>query len=175
MKKFLRRWTPKPERLRQYRSLRILDRFFAQHNLWYLNRTSVARAVAIAFFLAWMPVPAHTLFSAVAAVFLGANLPLSIVLVWVNNPFTMGPMYYIAYVVGRHVLQRPALPFSFELSLAWLNESFHSLSEPFFVGCLLLGIVCSLIGYIGVQVLWRMGVRYEWHQRRKKRHSNQHK
>jgi hypothetical protein len=46
-------------------------------------------------------------------------------------------------------------PFRFELSLAWLGDKFVTIWQPLLLGCILLGALAALVGYIVLDLLWR--------------------
>ena len=127
-------------------------------NLWHLNRRSVAGAFAVGLFCAWMPVPFQMALAAGAAIWIGTNLPLSIVLVWITNPVTITPMFYFAYLVGTWIIGEPPTDFSFELTFDWLLNELSSSWKPFLVGCFTLASISSLIGYFVIDGFWRYSV-----------------
>lgn len=108
-------------------------------------------------------------FAAIAALWLRANLPLSIALVWVSNPLTMPPIFYSCYKLGSYLLQTPELAFEFEASWQWLNTGLVQIWQPFLLGCFIFGLFFGLLGYLLVSQLWRMHVLKRWTER-KNRH-----
>ncbi|MEJ2176733.1 MAG: DUF2062 domain-containing protein, partial [Gammaproteobacteria bacterium] len=79
---------PSPGRIRSLRLLRYFGDRIHDHHLWRVNRQSVSRATAIGLFCAYLPLPMQMLPAALLAIFFRANLPISILLVWISNPFT---------------------------------------------------------------------------------------
>ena len=105
------------------------------------------------------------LLAAAAAIPFRVNLPLSVGLVWVSNPITMPPMFYLCYLVGNALLAEPPQPFAFELSWEWLMHSISTIGPALLLGCLILGTLSSFIGYIGIRLLWRQSVVKAWRRR----------
>lgn len=150
-------------------SLRFLGDILHEPNLWHINRHSVARAFLIGIFFAFIPMPFQMLAAALFAVWMNANLPLSVVLVWISNPVTMPPMFYFNYKAGAWLLDRPILDFEFQLSWGWFSERLLDIGIPLYVGSLVLATLASCIAYLAIQYLWRRKVRAEWRQRRQGR------
>jgi len=130
-----------------------------------MNRHSVAKAFAVGLFFAWVPVPFQMVLAAGGAILFHANLPLSIVLVWLTNPITMPPMFYAAYKLGAWILGEELQHFEMELSFAWLQHEMSLIWQPFLIGCLVLGIVSALLGYFGIQIAWHRMVAKRWRKR----------
>lgn len=170
-KKFLRRLSPDPDKLKQHKHLQFLGDALHLPCLWHFNRHNVASAFAIGLFCMWLPVPFQSIIAALLAVFFRANLPLSVALVFITNPITMPPMFYFAYELGASILGSSAQAFNFALSLNWLTEGLALIWKPFLLGCLILGAISSLLGYYGIHWLWRMHVLQHWKERRKRRTS----
>ncbi len=155
-RKFLKKWTPNPESLKEHRHLRFLGTALHAAHLWQLNRSTVASACAIGVFCMWIPVPFQTVLAAVGAVLFRANLPVSVALVFITNPFTMPPMFYFTYKVGALLLGLPPQGFHFELSLGWLTTGMLQIWKPFVLGTSLVAVVTSLIAYYGALLLWNL-------------------
>ncbi len=166
-RKFFQRFLPKPQTIKENKTLQIFGNWLHEPNLWHLNRRSVAGAFAVGLFFAWMPVPFQMVLAAGAAIWIGTNLPLSIALVWITNPVTIPPMFYFAYTVGTWIVGEPAMDFSFELTFDWLLNELGAIWKPFLVGCFTLASVSSLIGYFGIDAFWRYEVA---HRRKNKPH-----
>ncbi|NIR58383.1 MAG: DUF2062 domain-containing protein [Gammaproteobacteria bacterium] len=165
-RKFLRRILPGHDTVRGYRQVRWLGGLLHDPNLWHLNRRSVAGATAIAIFIGFLPVPGQTLLAAGAAIVLRANLPISAVLVWFTNPFTMPPLFYLAYRTGVTLLDRPPTGFHFEFSLGWFMNEMLGIWQPLLLGCLILGTLGALLGYSVVRLAWRLHVLAQLTRRR---------
>ena len=157
-RKFFQRFLPHPQTIKDNKALQIFGDWLHKPSLWHLNRRSVASAFAVGLFFAWMPVPFQMVLAAGVAIWVGSNLPLSIVLVWITNPLTVPPMFYFAYLVGTWIIGEPATDFSFELTIDWLMNELSSSWKPFLVGCFTLATSSSIIGYFAIDGFWRYKV-----------------
>lgn len=166
-KKLLKKMLPDPEKIKGHKSLRFLGDRLHDPNLWHLNRRSGALAFAVGLFFAWVPLPTQMAMAAAAALYFRANLPISVVLVWLTNPITMTPLYYFAYRIGLWALDKPH--FDGEFSVESLFASMADIGGPFLFGSLLLGISCSALGYFGLRSFWRYHAIYHWLKRQKQR------
>ncbi|ACL72452.1 DUF2062 domain-containing protein [Thioalkalivibrio sulfidiphilus] len=169
-KKIIKRLFPSYHRVRDHQSLRFLGTLLHDPNLWHMNRRSVAGAFAVGLFIALLPLPFQMIISALIAIMIRVNLPISVLLVWITNPLTMGPIYYTAYTIGRKVLDLPRVGFSFELSLQWFTQELLIIWKPLLLGSLIMATVAAIAGYVAVRVLWRLHIlsRINWRRRGKK-------
>ncbi|MBN1377990.1 MAG: DUF2062 domain-containing protein [Gammaproteobacteria bacterium] len=155
-KKWLKKYLPNPEQIRANKSLNVLGTLLHDANLWHLNRRSVAGAVAVGLFFCYIPIPLQMLQAAILAIILRVNLPISVSMVWVTNPFTIPPMFYIAYSVGALLLGVEPQSFQFEFSLNWIFTELGARWRPFLLGCLVMAGICSITGYFTTLWLWRL-------------------
>lgn len=160
---------PDPHVLRQHRALSFLGRLLHDPQIFHLTRHSAAGGMAAGLFCAFFPVPGHMLFAAIAAIGLRVNLPIAVAAVWVTNPFTIPPLFYLAYRLGSAVLDNPVEQVSFEISVEWLRTTFVHIWPPLVTGCLVLAVVAAALGYAGVRLLWRLVVALRLRERRRRR------
>jgi len=167
-RKFFQRFLPKPQTIKNNKTLQIFGDWLHEPNLWHLNRRSVAGAFAVGLFFAWMPVPFQMVLAAGAAILIGTNLPMSVALVWITNPITIPPMFYSAYLVGTWIIGEPPTDFTFELTMGWLFNELSASWKPFLVGCFTLAVTSSIIGYTVIDGIWRYKVLNRRSSKRKK-------
>lgn len=165
-KKFFQRIMPRHETVKNSRSLKIFGRLLHDANLWHMNRRSASGAFAIGLFCAFIPVPFQMVLAAAAAIPFRVNLPLSVALVWVSNPITMPVLFYFCYLIGAMILDQPERQFMFELSWEWLGNSVTTIGPAFLLGCLIMAVVSSIVGYFAIRLLWRQSVVNAWRARR---------
>ncbi|MCL1077576.1 DUF2062 domain-containing protein [Parashewanella spongiae] len=165
-KKFIEKFMPDPHSIREHKHLRIFGSLLHNPNLWALNRKSAPGAFAVGLFCAWTPIPFQMIMAAALAIFFNVNLPLSVALVWLTNPFTMPFLFYAAYWLGTKLLNQPIGEFTFELSWQWLEHSLSTIGPPFLLGCLVLGFTSSIISYFIIKQLWRFSVVNRWKRRK---------
>ena len=170
-RRYLRKLLPNPRRIREEGAVRLFGRALQNPNLWHLNRHSVAAAVAIGLFTAFMPVPVQMILAAAGAVALGCNLPVSVVVVWISNPITMPPLFFAAYKFGAWLLHETPKAVHFEMSVDWLLTKLVDIWQPFLLGCFALGIATAAVGYVTVQIIWRIHVIQSWKERGVRRHA----
>ena len=96
----------------------------------------------------------HTLLVAIFAVVFSANILLSILVVWVNNPITMVPFYYFTYKLGASIMDIEMDP-EFEFTFSYLMESFGNVTIAFWVGGLITSIVSALLGYYSIIAIYK--------------------
>lgn len=164
-RKFIKRFLPDHNTVKDTRSLKIFGTLLQDPNLWHLNRRSAKGAFGLGLFFAFWPVPFQMVLSAGAAIGLRVNLPLSIATVWISNPITMPALFYFAYVIGSTVLGTEMGAFHFELSWRWIFESVHTMGSAFLLGCLICSVVAGAIGYFGLDGIWRWSVNKAWKAR----------
>ncbi|HOP15619.1 MAG TPA: DUF2062 domain-containing protein [Gammaproteobacteria bacterium] len=154
----IKRYTPDPSALKKHKYLRHLGALLHDENLWHLNRRSVAGGVATGLFWAMIPIPAQMLASAFSAVVFRVNLPISVALVWLTNPITMPPVFYMNYVVGTWLLGTPADVGEFQPSLEWIASELNSIWKPLYLGSFVLGIALAIFGYCAMRLYWRLNI-----------------
>ncbi len=129
-------------------------------------------AFAVGLFWAFIPVPpvpGQMFFSALTAIWLRVNLPISVALVWLTNPITMPPVFYGAYKLGEWLLDLPPAHVDFELTSEWFSTVLFTIWKPFLLGCVVIAITASLLGYWVVQLLWRLLVLRDYRARQRLR------
>lgn len=171
-KRLIKRFLPDPQLIKENKNLRFLGNQIHSPNLWHLNRRSVSLAFAIGLFVAFIPTPGQMAIAAAGAIWFKANLPISVALVWLSNPFTMPPLFYGAYRLGLCALQMPAPEAGFSFSLETVLAGLGGIWQPFLLGCFIIGSVLSLTGYFSIQLLWRRLAMNKWRQRHLKQTDN---
>jgi len=155
--------------MRNIKALRVLGHRIYDGNLWHINRYSASMAFFVGLFVAFIPIPGQALVAAILAVLLRCNLPLSVGLVFLTNPVTMPPVFYMAYRIGALIIDVPVSDIAFELNFSWLRNSLGAIWQPFLLGCLICGLFFGSLGYLIVNLLWRWRVARQWRARKRKR------
>ena len=167
LRRHLRRVVPGAGEIRRHAFLRrVFGKLLFDIELWHLNRASVAGAVSVGLFMAWVPVPFQMILAAGAAISIRCNLPVAVALVWISNPVTAAPMYYGAYELGGWLLDVPPVDLRIDISLQWLLHELGRVWEPFLLGCFVIGIASAILGHVAVRLVWRAHVMVSWRDRR---------
>lgn len=169
-RKFLNKLLPDHKALRQ----RLGDKWYVRpfqgllHNpaLWHATRRTSSGALALALFICCLPIPGHMLLAVLGALYWRLNLPIAVVGVWFNNPFTLGPIYYSGYELGVWLLREQPRHFPLRISLKWLLAEISSIWEPLWLGSVLLGLMLAAIGYLLLESAWQISIRLRWQRRR---------
>ncbi|HEU4350623.1 MAG TPA: DUF2062 domain-containing protein [Burkholderiales bacterium] len=177
-RKYFRKYLPNPEKLRSSRMVAAFGRWLHHPNLWHLNRRSVSGAVAIGLFSGLVPGPLQMLTALLLAVPLKKNIPVALLVTFYTNPFTIVPLYLVAYAYGRLLLPgehaAQVHPFEFDWgnfaeSLSGLGAWMIALGKPLAIGLVALGCTLALLGYVAVQLAWRAYVVAAWRARARRR------
>lgn len=164
MRRTVKRQFLKSRKIKEHRILGFFGQAFDRRRLWHVTRYSVAKAAAVGIFSAYLPVPFEMVIAAVLAFVLRANLPISVMLIWISNPFTWavlwGPPYFLgALLLGAERVVEPVM------TRAWIEQHYAAL----LLGCTLVGAAIAAAAYFTVLVLWRMDVVKHWEIRRNSR------
>jgi uncharacterized protein (DUF2062 family) len=178
-RKYLRKLLPSHATISANRYVARFGHRLTHHNLWHLHRRSVAGGVAVGMFAGLIPGSNPVQFSAAALLAIGfrVNLPIAVLVTLYSNPFTIVPLYLLAFTLGRWVMFEPAagLP-AFDVAgdswsdwlagaLTWLTTA----GKPLLIGIPLLATLLSVAAYVVVRVGWRCYVVQAWQARQKQR------
>lgn len=154
-RRFFRKFGFKQHKVSQQWYLHPVRHLLHNPAYWGIRRKTVVPGFALGLFVAFVPVPVHTLLGVLLALVLKVNIPATIIGTLLMNPLTMVPMFVFAYRFGSFLLDLEPQPFQPELSLEWLTHGFINVWQPLLLGCLLCAVVASLIGYVVLDLLWR--------------------
>ena len=182
-RKFFRKILPSHESIKQNRYIACFGPRLQHHNLWHLNRRSVAGGVAAGLLTGLVPGSNPVQFAAAALVSLlfKVNLPIAVAVTLYSNPLTIVPLYYAAFKLGQTVIfsgngEVPSIALALEgkpirewipAALEWVATA----GKPLLVGLPLLAALLALVGYFAVDFAWRVHVLTHWRRRRLRRAS----
>ncbi|MNG94586.1 hypothetical protein D3C79_535980 [compost metagenome] len=164
-RRLFKRYMPDPTSIREHKSLRFFGKLLHDPNLWHLNRHSVARAMGVGLFAALIPMPAQMLLAAALAIPLRGNLPIAVSLVWLTNPLTMPPVFFVTYMTGAWLMQVPPRTLPDELTFQWITDQLSTLWQPFLLGSVVCGVVLGILAYFTTMFYWRWWVGRQWRRR----------
>ncbi|MFM7397286.1 MAG: DUF2062 domain-containing protein [Gammaproteobacteria bacterium] len=139
---------------------------FIDPRLWSMQRRSITAAFGIGLAICFIPLPVHIPVAFMLAMLLRLNVPTLIGTVFIVNPITVVPIYYLAYVTGRMALGQAPGKFRFELSWDWLQNGLGPVWKPFLLGCLICSVVFGLAGWFLLDRIWRSRVLKKYRERR---------
>jgi hypothetical protein len=168
VRKHLHRYLPTPESILAKPWCAPFRPWLGHPSLWHLNRRSIPGAVAIGLFCGLIPGPFQMLGALLMAVPLRKNIPLALGVTFYTNPFTIVPLYVVAYeygrlLVGDGAVPRHLVPDAWNLAALW--EWTLSLGKPLAVGLPALALTLALAGYVVAALAWRLHVLRAWRRR----------
>jgi uncharacterized protein (DUF2062 family) len=96
----------------------------------------------------------HTLLVAIFAVVFSANILLSILVVWINNPITMVPFYFFTYKLGASIMGIEMDP-EFEFTFSYIMQNFGNATLAFWVGGLITSTITAVAGYYSIIAIYK--------------------
>ena len=176
-RKFFKKYLPSHESIQRSRFIGIFGNLLHHHNLWHLNRHSVAGGVAVGLFAGLIPGsnPVQFFFAAMFSIVFKVNLPMAVLITLYSNPLTIVPIYLTAYAIGEFVVgngtvKMPQIEFNIldKNIVEWIPAMIDwmaSMGKTLLTGISILAILLSVIGYFTVHTVWRLYVVYAWRKR----------
>ena len=173
MRKHLKKYLPNHDAGHGNRWLRPFRNSLLHPRLWHLNRHSAAGAVAVGLFCGLIPGPLQMIGAAICALVFRVNLPLALLVTLYTNPFTIVPLYVLAYQIGRLAtgdhsgfVDPPA--FDMTRFVAWTEATqtwMIGVGKPLGIGLVLLAITLAVAGYFLTKAVWRVWLIRAWRRR----------
>jgi uncharacterized protein (DUF2062 family) len=174
-RRLFKRYLPSADVVQENRFVGMLGPRLHHPNLWHLNKHSCAGGVAVGLATGLIPGPLQMISAAILAVMLRVNLPVALATTLYTNPFTIVPLYLLAYTLGSLVtgesvrdVRVPAFEWhwsDWSDNLRQLADWFLSLGDTLIVGLAMQSVLFATSGYLLVRMLWRVVVIYEWRKR----------
>ena len=151
----LKKYLPTSEQIAQIRVLSSLRHLLLEPNLWHMNRYSLSFGFLIGGFCCFLPIFFQTVPCVLLCVWIRCNVPLAVLVVWISNPITTGPMMYFAYRVGLRILGTEQEIALLNPSLGWFIDQLSIIWQPLLVGSLACGFAFGMAGFIVIRLYYR--------------------
>lgn len=127
------------------------------HDVFSFTRNPLAKGIAIGLFCGLIPGPLQILGSLLLCSMLRGNIIAAAVATFYSNPFTIVPLYALAFEIGSFIIpgSHALPPWNKEVSaFAALVEWIRALGWPLIVGLPTMGLIFASWGYALTQILW---------------------
>ena len=174
MRRTLKKYLPDHETIRNNPWLKPFESSLLHPRLWHLNRHSAAGAVAAGMFCGLIPGPFQMLGAAICALVFRVNLPLAMFVTLYTNPFTIVPLYLVAYEMGRLAIGEShgfIMPPAFSATdlIGWTSAMetwMLAVAKPLGIGLILLATGLAVLGYVATRAAWRIYLIIAWRRRK---------
>jgi uncharacterized protein (DUF2062 family) len=140
--------------------------YILSHPVYFsTSRRSVGGGLWVGLFIGLLPIPGQTILAVLSALWLRVNIPIAAITVWVSNPITFVPIFYLAYRIGAVVLDIPTEPFPADLSWQWVSEEVALRWKPLALGSLIMAVSVSSTTYLVVSAIWHVSTIKRYRQR----------
>lgn len=174
---------PTQASIADHRFLSLFGRWLLHPALWRLSRRTVAGGMAVGLLCGLIPGPFQMIAAGLLAVLMRWNAPVAMAVTFYTNPFTIIPIYLLAYRLGLVIIEpgepldRAAItPPDFDItqmgdSFAALWQWMVSLGWPLALGLVALGVILAVAGYFIVWFGWSWSLIWARRRRKLKRES----
>lgn len=136
-------------RLRHKPWWQAISRPLFHRSLWMPCRDTVATGLAIGLFFSMVPLIPQSIFAAILAMRVKANVPMAMAACFISNPFTNAPFWFAQIRLGQWLIDTLSLPIphffqKVQMHLPGVGEI--SVSN-FIVGFVALGLLMALCAY----------------------------
>ncbi|SPL72304.1 DUF2062 domain-containing protein [Acinetobacter stercoris] len=174
-KRFYHRWLPSPDSVKNSKILKIFGDSALNPVLWYVNKKSISRAMLIGTFWGILPIPFHSVLIMLCVILFDANLPISLMLAWIMNPFTIIPILYFAFWIGTkiynvHMINNEMILGILHQVVRWIKNLGHgyvdlSLAKILLTGLIIEAAIFAILAYFITRLVWQYHVYQKWQKR----------
>lgn len=136
--------------------LRPFEYILAHPAYFAASRRSIGGGLWVGIFIGLLPIPGQTVLAVIGSILLRVNVPVAAVTVWISNPITFVPIFYLAYRIGAILLNIPTEAFPEEMTLAWLSEEITLRWKPLALGSIIMALSVSSTVYLLVSAGWHV-------------------
>jgi len=154
----LKKYLPTSKQIAEIRALSFLRHLLLEPNLWHMNRYSLSFGFLIGGICCFLPIFFQSVPCVLLCVWIRCNVPVAVLVVWISNPITFGPMMYFAYRVGLWILGTEQEIELLNPSLKWFADQISIVWQPIIVGSLACGVAFGMAGFIVIQLYYRWRV-----------------
>ncbi len=146
----------------------FLEKYKIPREYLSVNRRSISKGVWVGLFWGFIPMPMQMMAVLFTTPFIRFNVPIAISMVWLSNPVTMPPMYYMEYLTGNFILGNEGVQ-NVQLTMEWFKNNLGDIFVPLYVGTAFYSIVVSTLVYFAINWLWIHSVKKEKHHKERTR------
>ena len=166
----MKRYLPKRERIKNIPALQFLGNRILEPNLWHFNRHSLSFAFLIGGIGCFLPIPFQTLPCVLLSIWIRCNVPVTVAVLWISNPITIGPMMFFAYLVGNRLLGSEQQPTPMDPTFEWFMGQLAGIWQPLILGSLVCGLITGIIGFLTIRIYYRWRIaRYKQRKQRQRK------
>ena len=143
---------------------KFLDKYNLPKAYFAINRRAVTKGLLVGLFWGFIPMPLQMLGVIITTPIMRFNVPIGLATVWLSNPITYPPLWYLEYLTGNLLLGKEGLD-GIELTMSWFQTHWDDIIVPLYVGTAFYSTVVSYLIYLLVNWLWVKSV----HKENKKR------
>ena len=142
----------------------FLDKYNLPKAYFAINRRAVTRGLLVGLFWGFIPMPFQMLGVIITTPIMRFNVIVGLATVWLSNPVTYPPLWYLEYKTGNFILGKTGID-NIELTMHWFQTHWDDIILPLYVGTAFYSTIVSFLIYLLVNWLWVKSV----HKENKKR------
>ena len=146
----------------------LLEKYKLPRAYFNFNRKMVTRGVLVGLFWGFIPMPMQMAGVMITTPLMRFNVPIGLATVWLSNPFTYPPLWYLEYATGNLLLDREGLD-NIELTMAWFQKHWDDIVVPLYVGTAFYSTIVAYLIYLLLNWLWQRSATREWRERKCKK------
>lgn len=155
IRKFFRKLATKKDKFDS-----LLEKYHLPRSYFNVNRKMVTRGVFVGLFWGFIPMPMQMLGVMITTPLFRFNVPIGLATVWLSNPFTYPPLWYLEYKTGNILLQKEGIG-DIQLTMEWFQNHWNEVVVPLYVGTAFYSTVVSFLVFLLLNWLWRRSVKQE--------------
>jgi len=138
----------------------FLDKYNLPKAYFAINRRAVTKGLLVGLFWGFIPMPFQMAGVIATTPLMRFNVPIGLATVWLSNPITYPPLWYLEYLTGNLILGRDGIS-DIQLTMQWFQEHWDDIVVPLYVGTAFYSTVVSYLIYLFVNWLWVKSVHKE--------------
>ncbi|MCB4743018.1 MAG: DUF2062 domain-containing protein [Sulfurovum sp.] len=149
----------------------ILDKYKIPKEYFNVNRHMITKGILVGLFWGFIPMPMQMAGVMITTPLMRFNVPIGLATVWLSNPITYPPLWYLEYLTGNLLMGRENLH-DIELTMEWFSNHWDDIFIPLYIGTAFYSTIVSYLIYLLLNWLWKCSAMQEWDTRKKREKFN---